>query len=51
MMDTRVLIFRIPMNSDAGVPKMPEDNLGSPKVATSQPAAPATLHQGCQVNW
>lgn len=50
MPDTHVLLFGIPMNSEAIVSKMPELRLGSPKVATSQPAVPTELPRGCQVN-
>lgn len=41
--DTHGLLFKIPMNSEAIVSKMPEVGLGSPKVATSQPAVPTEL--------
>lgn len=51
MTDTHVLTFRMPMNSGATVSKMPEVELGSPQVATSQPAASSAPPQGSQVNW
>lgn len=43
MPDTHGLLLEIPMNSEAIVSKMPEVRLGSPKVATSQPAVPTEL--------